>query len=207
MKATELGSNKKGGDKLEPIVKSSKSISHVTSTGVLARAIRAVLTGDRQAITIMPMRKDIEAAQTLQQLAMTKSALCTNSQIKVAGSRRSQGSSYNVGITPRHKNKVTTNSKQDASNYARDRGCYKFGTSKKDGMVTTIKDIASHVAQFYHQGGHNLERMVISSLLTISHKISAGTLAWIMRALLTEDRQAILVAPAREDIKAAQGLQ
>ena len=39
------------------------------------------------------------------------------------------------------------------------------------------------------------------------HKLSAGRLARVMRSVLTGHRQAIMVTPTNEDIKAAQGYQ
>ena len=53
---------RKGEYRLDCIIKSHLSIIHGISTGALAKIMRAVLPDDSQAIMVMPMRKDIEAA-------------------------------------------------------------------------------------------------------------------------------------------------
>ena len=70
------------GSKLNCIIKSSPSISHGISPGALTRVIRAVHIGDRQAIMVTPTRKDIEAAQGLQRLAINNLVLSINGQLR-----------------------------------------------------------------------------------------------------------------------------
>ena len=70
------------GSKLNCIIKSSLSISHGISPGALTRVIRAVHTGDRQAIMVTPTKKDIEAAQGLQRLAINNPVLSINGQLR-----------------------------------------------------------------------------------------------------------------------------
>ena len=57
--------------------------------------MRAVHTGDTQAIKVMPVRKDIKAAKIPQQQAATEAALPVNNQ-------ESEGSRKNNETTPTH---------------------------------------------------------------------------------------------------------
>ena len=82
----------------------------------------------------------------------------------------------------------------------------------KEGEQTSISGLPAackpgdHAPQFYQQGGKSLERVIKSCMLTRNHKLSAGFLVRVIRAVLTGDRQATKVMLRREHIKAAQAL-
>ena len=50
------------------------------NTGALARIMRAVLTGDRQAFKVTPGKEDIKAAQILKQLTAMEAAIAVTTR-------------------------------------------------------------------------------------------------------------------------------
>ena len=90
---------------------------------------------------------------------------------------------------------------------------------------STSIGISNCADRFYHRGGHKLQQIISSSRTAGNHRLNAGALTRVMRAgaltrvmragvltrvmraVLSGDRQAILVTPTSEDIKAVQGLK
>ena len=69
--------------------------------------MRAVLTGDRQAIKVMAWKEDIKAAQILQQLPASESAPAISAQGQEADTNESAGSRKNHGTLPRRQEQPT----------------------------------------------------------------------------------------------------